>query len=278
MQKRKFFEKYKEIKLFGKEVSAEIDMIYDYLGINPLEEIKKGRVSLAEEAAINNIIEKRISTNIPLQYITGFGYFMGEKYYVNEHTLIPRPETEILVTECIKLIKNDYKILDIGTGSGCIAIEIAKHTNANVDAVDISKEALSIAKKNAKKQDASCHFFKSDLFSNVNGKYDLIVSNPPYIPISDKNSLEKSVKDFEPHAALFANDEFGIEFYAKIINDAVTFLNDGGYLCFEIGYKQADRIIELLDFQGFSNIKVIKDLNNKERVTIAQHFLKNTFQ
>ena len=203
---------------------------------------------------------------------------MGERFLVNENVLIPRPETEILVKECSKLISKDSKVLDIGTGTGCIAIEISKLTGAEVDAVDISEHAVELAKKNAQKHNVNCNFYVSDLFCNVKNKYDLIVSNPPYIPISQKDTLSLTVKNFEPDIALFTKDEFGTEFYEKIIKSSVTFLNNGGYLAFELGISQFGHVEKLLKQQDFSNIKFFKDLDNIERVTIAQHFLKNSFQ
>lgn len=271
MFKKKIFELYKTIGLNTNEASAEISMILDYLNIDKKREITDG-FSDEERRKIAEIVDKRVKTNCPLQYITGFAYFMGEKYFVDKNTLIPRPETEILVKACSKLVNKNSKVLDIGTGTGCIAIEIAKITNAKVDAIDISENALKIAQKNAKLHNVKCIFLKSDLFSNVKDKYDLIVSNPPYIPIKDIYKLSDVVKNYEPHDALFANDEYGIEFYEKIIKTSVTFLNNNGFLCFEIGINQTDIVSKILATKGFSEIKIIRDLNNIERVTIAKHF------
>lgn len=271
MFKKQIFDLYKDINIPLNEVSAEISMILDYLNIDPLKELKQG-FSPKEEKAIINIVKNRIKTGMPLQYILGFGYFMGEKFFVDKNTLIPRPETEILVKECSKLINKNSKILDIGTGSGCIAISISKLTGAKVEGVDISKEAIKIAKKNAKYHNTECEFYYSDLFSNVVKKYDLIVSNPPYIPIKDIDNIENNVKNFEPHAALFTNDEFGIEFYEKIIKQSVTFLNKNGYLCFEIGVNQFRLIHNILLNKGFSAVRKVKDFDNKERVIIAKFF------
>ena len=197
---------------------------------------------------------------------------MGEKFFVNQNTLIPRPETEIVVQECLNLIFDGAKVLDIGTGTGCIAIEIAKNSNAIVDAIDISDAALNIAKKNSELHKTKCNFFRSDLFSDISKKYDFIVSNPPYIPYKDINTISDTVKNFEPHAALFTNDEFGINFYEKIINESVTFLNKNGHIIFEIGINQTELIFQLLRDKGVSKIKTIKDLDNIERVVIAKYF------
>ena len=154
---------------------------------------------------------------MPLQHIVGFGYFMGEKFFVNKHTLIPRPETEILVQECLKLIKPGAKILDVGTGTACIAIEISKNVEVMVDAVDISEKVLEIAKENAKLHNANCNFIQSDLFSNIKGKYDFIISNPPYIPIKDIENISDTVKNYEPNSSLFTKDELWIEFYLEFV-------------------------------------------------------------
>ena len=278
MFKNSIFDDYKKIGVSVHEASAELSMIMEYLNIDPLKDIKYGDFTKAEKEKINDIVEKRIKTQQPLQQILGFGYFMGEKFLVNKNTLIPRPETEILVRECSKLVSKDSKVLDIGTGTGCIAIEIRKLTGAKVDAVDISEHAIQLARKNAQNHNVHCNFIISDLFSEIKGKYDLIVSNPPYIPISQKDTLSLTVKKYEPEIALYAKDALGIEFYEKIINSAVTFLNNGGYLAFELGINQYQHIEKLFSPQGFSNIKIFKDLDNIERVTIAQHFLKNSFQ
>ena len=272
MLKKEFFELYKKIGIPVNEASAELDMIFDYLNINPLDEFKNGDFKQGDKQKILNIVKERTLTKKPLQYILGFGYFMGEKFFVDKNTLIPRPETEILVKECLNLIFNEAKVLDIGTGSGCIAIEIAKNSKAKVDAVDISEEALIIAKKNANFHNVKCNFFKSDLFSNVTQKYDFIVSNPPYIPYKDINTISDIVKNFEPHAALFANDELGINFYKKIIDESVTFLNKNGHIIFELGINQSGLISQLFKDKGFSDIKILKDLDNIERVVLAKYF------
>lgn len=271
MFKKEIFKKYKELGLTNNDISAELSMIYDYLEINPVNEFKSG-LSQAEIEKIIKIVNKRCHTQKPLQQILGFGYFMGEKFFVNNNTLIPRPETEILVKHCANLISKNSKVLDIGTGTGCIAIELNKLTNAECDAVDISKKALSVAKKNNKYHNTACRFFYSDLFSNVKKKYDLIVSNPPYIPKNAVSSVNTDVLRFEPHLALFTNDSFGIEFYKRIINDSFTFLNNNGYLAFELGINQYSLVKEYLEEKGFLNIQIFKDLDNIERIIISKKF------
>lgn len=266
------YKKYKSLEVNTQEASSEIKMILEHLKINPMREIIDGDFTEEEKSKIIDIVKKRTSTGMPLQQILGYAYFMGEKFFINNETLIPRPETEILVRECAKLINKTGRILDIGTGSGCIAIEINKLTSAETIACDISSKAIEIARKNNELHKTSCTFVESDIFNNIEGKFDLIVSNPPYIPLKDKSKLDNVVKNFEPSTALFAKDDLGIEFYEKIISQSVTFLNKNSFLAFEIGINQSKLITKLYKDFGFSNIHVIKDFDNTERVTIAQHF------
>lgn len=212
----------------------------------------------------------RAKTRKPVQHIIGSAHFMGEDFIVNENVLIPRDETEILVRKAAEIInKNQFKkVLDIGTGSGCIACMIAKLTQAQVIGVDISTDALETALDNSSKLGLfnKAIFRKSDVFSNVKAdeKFDLIVSNPPYIPFSEKNSLQIEV-GFEPESALFAQNE-GLEFYEKIISNAQGVLNKGGYLMFELGIGQAQAVKELMEKNNFGNIEIEKDLAYIERI------------
>ena len=236
--------------------------------------------------------EIRAEKRIPIQHIIGKAYFMGEDFIVNEHVLIPRDETEILVRKAVENVKrkkekvkskqkpqncstvqlfdcSTKKILDIGTGSGCIACMIAKLTDAQVLGVDVSIDALQIALENSSKLGLfnKAIFRKSDIFSNVkqDEKFDMIISNPPYIPISEKKRLQAEV-GFEPDLALFAKDIDGIEFYEKITTKASDFLNEGGYLMFELGINQAKAVKALMEKAGFKNIEIEKDLAGIERI------------
>lgn len=222
-----------------------------------------------EICKINEMCSERIKHK-PMQYILGVCEFMGLDFKVNSHTLIPRGDTEILVERAIEIVKkNNYNsVLDIGTGSGAIAVSIAKYTNIYVDAVDISEGALKTAIENGSNNGVNVNFFKSDLFSEVNEKYDIILSNPPYIEKDVIETLEPDVKDYEPLSALDGGND-GLDFYRRIINDIDSYLNKYGCVIFEIGYNQGDKVSKLLSEKGFENISVEKDLSGLDRVVIG---------
>ena len=230
--------------------------------MNSLDYIKK----YSKENELENNI-KKLEEGVPLQYIVGSTNFYGYDFEVNENVLIPRFETEQLIEYLIKYIKdNEFdfpNILDIGTGSGAIAVTLKKELDCNVSAVDISNDALEIAKKNALNNNVDIDFFNSDVFSNVKGKFDVIVSNPPYI--SYDGDVADDVVKFEPHLALFANNE-GLEIYERIINNLDNYLNNKGIVAFEIGETQGDYLITLLEGK-FQNCEIIlkKDLADKDR-------------
>ena len=212
-------------------------------------------------------VDERVSTRLPVQYIIGSAWFMGNKFKVTPDVLIPRDETEILVRRAIEIInRNNFEdVLDIGTGSGCIACTIAKNTKATVLGVDISTDALRIALDNVTKLDINNRaiFRKSDLFEKIrDGEvFDLIISNPPYIPYGTELSLEVQQ---EPEMALFA-DEKGLAFYRKIIEQAPQYLIEGGYLMFELGIDEADVVQQMMQ-KDFENIVIEKDLAGIDRV------------
>ncbi len=218
---------------------------------------------------------KRIQ-GTPLQYILGEQYFMGLKFLVNKDVLIPRPDTEILVYEVLELVKNyneSVKILDLCTGSGCIAISLAKNVkNAEIFASDISEKALAVAEKNSELNGTDVKFMKSDMFGNIVEKdFDIIVSNPPYIVSGDMASLSKEVLE-EPHGALDGGAD-GLDFYRNISENALNYLGKNGALALEIGYNQAEGIFDILRKFKYNNIRLVKDYSGNDRVIIAQ----NTF-
>lgn len=254
------------------EANIEVKMLIEHFAQFSVADIIMGK-KLDEEKL--HIVEQkaklRASTRQPIQYIIGEADFMGEKFIVNSSVLIPRDETEILVHKTVEIIKeNHFKtVLDIGTGSGCIACMIAKLTNATVIGADISFEAIETAFKNMEKLELFNRvlYRKSDLFSMIreDEKFDVIVSNPPYIPISMKKNIQKEVT-FEPETALYTKDEKGLEFYEKIIKDAPKFLNENGCLIFELGINESVDVARIMKNNGFKNIQIVKDLANIDRV------------
>lgn len=233
--------------------------------MNELEYLKK---YLHEEDNLEEAI-KRLENGEPVQYIVGDVDFYGNIIKVNKNVLIPRRETEELVEKTVNYIKKHINkqsvdILDIGTGSGCIPISIAKLVpNSNVSAVDISPEALEVAKENAKINNVDINFIQSDLFANVNQKFDCMISNPPYIRRDEE--IMDIVKNNEPHLALYADDE-GLYFYKEIIKSASKFLNEKFVIGFEIGEEQGNDIVNIAKSE-FPNAKVIleKDLQHLDR-------------
>lgn len=272
-----------------------IDRNYYYMHMD--EEVSSEKQTKYEE-----LIEKRAS-HIPLQQITGRAYFMGLEFFVNEHVLIPRFDTEVLVEETLKCIdeyakmdankignaetsavreykaavdenvrnkqKGTVKVLDMCTGSGCIILSI-KEIKPDVEAVgvDISEDALAVAKKNAENHKLPVKFIQSDLFTHIQKKYDIIVSNPPYIPTAVIETLDAEVKDHEPMLALDGTAD-GLHFYRKISMQALDYLEAGGYLCFEIGHDQGPAVSGFLKELGYIDVKVVKDLSGLDRVVLG---------
>ena len=211
---------------------------------------------------------KELESGIPVQYIVGNVDFYGYTFKVNKNTLIPRFETELLVEKTIKYINkyfnNEIKILDIGTGSGCIAITLNKLLdNSMVTAVDISKDALDVARENNKINNTDVNFMESDVFSNINDKYDVIISNPPYISYDE--DVMDVVYNNEPHMALYA-DYNGLYFYDKILRECRKYLDDRFLIAFEIGYKQGSDITNIINkYFDNVNISLEKDYSGRDR-------------
>lgn len=214
------------------------------------------------------LIKKR-AERVPLQYITGEQEFMGLTFHVNSNVLIPRQDTETLVEEAIKLVEPGMSILDMCTGSGCIIISILKKCSSiQGTGSDISKQALNVAKENAKLNNVAVDFERSDMFENLSDKYDMIVSNPPYIRSDVVPTLMPEVCEFEPLDALDGHED-GLYFYRKIIKECKSFLKEDGKILFEIGNDQGQAVSDMLTYAGFRNVRVIKDLAHNDRVVVG---------
>lgn len=257
------------------EANVEVKMLLEHFANYGVKDIISGNKLTKEKLElVKEKAELRAKTRQPIQHIIGYADFMGEKFIVNPSVLIPRDETEFLVRKAIEIInKNNFKMaLDVGTGSGCIACMIAKYTQCQIIGLDISSEALNTALDNASKLNLfnKAIFRKSDIFSNVKPgeSFDIIVSNPPYIPQSEKEKIQTEVK-FDPEQALFTEDEKGLEFYEEITKDAPRILNKGGYLLFELGIGQSNDIKSIMEKNGFQNIEIIKDLAGIDRVIVG---------
>ena len=230
----------------------------------------KAEKKKAEQEKEYELVLRKRAEHVPLQYITGEQEFMGLPFRVNPSVLIPRQDTETLVEEALKVVKSGMKVLDLCTGSGCILISIlSKVSNVEGHGVDISKQALIVAKENAKLNDVAVTFEKSDLFEAVDDTFDVIVSNPPYIPTEDIVTLMPEVAHFEPMQALDGKED-GLYFYRKIIKECKQYLNTNGVILFEIGHNQANDVTQMLQEAGFQEIRVVKDLAGNDRVVIGK--------
>ncbi len=249
----------------------------EYLGFTRRHLQLKANHTLDEsEAKRFMTILSELKNHKPIQYILGSTEFYGLKIRVNEHVLIPRPETEELVEEILQNTdkKAELNIIDIGTGSGCIAIALKKHLpEATVSAMDISDEALLIAKENAILNHTLLNFLQGDILNvghtQHHDSFDIIVSNPPYVRQSEKKKMDKNVVNYEPHIALFVNDDDALKFYKSIADFALENLSKEGKLYFEINEALGKEIKTLLEKKGFKNIEVKKDMSGKNRIVIA---------
>lgn len=260
-------------------MDAKIDAWYllEYItGFSRVDFLLRGNEDMSDQEyqKLRELTAKR-AAHVPLQHLIGTTEFMGLSFYVNEHVLIPRQETELLVEEVLKVC-NGRTVLDMCTGSGCIIISLATLGNVKeAYAVDLSNEALAVASKNATLHNANITFIQSDMFkdiknnNNINTKFDIIVSNPPYIKTEDIKDLMQEVKEYEPYMAL-DGDEDGLKFYRIIANEAGNYLNEGGYLFLEIGYNQGEDVKQLLSERNFTNIKLLKDYAGLDRIIIAR--------
>lgn len=230
--------------------------------MNPNEEVMPD-----DEKKFMDCIAKRIS-HVPLQHLTGRQEFMGFSFMVNENVLIPRQDTETLVEEALK--ERASSVLDLCTGSGCIAISIAKLMQTErVVGADISEKALEVAEANNRLLGTAVHFVKSNLFENLTERFDMIVSNPPYIKTEEIRLLMPEVRDHDPLIALDGKED-GLYFYKKIIKEAWKHLTEKGSLLLETGWDQAEDVCKLMKLQGYKNIHIIKDLCGLDRVAKCQ--------
>ena len=263
-------------------IDAKLDAWYlvEYItGFSRVDFLLRGNDNMSEQEyqKLRELTAKR-AEHVPLQHLIGTTEFMGLSFFVNEHVLIPRQETELLVEEVLKVCKGKT-VLDMCTGSGCIIISLSVLGEIkNAYAVDLSEKALEVAKKNATFHNADISFIQSDMFhniknnNNINTKFDIIVSNPPYIRTDVIRDLMVEVKEHEPYMAL-DGDADGLKFY-RIANEAGKYLSDGGYLCLEIGYDQAEDVKRLLSERNFKEISVLKDYAGLDRIVIAKNNAK----
>ncbi|HNP32091.1 MAG TPA: peptide chain release factor N(5)-glutamine methyltransferase [Flavobacterium sp.] len=275
--------------IFKKELQSiydeqEIDSFF-YIVLEKLHNMKRIDLALNPEMVIDGIhlkqwksIVSELKSQKPIQYILGETEFCGLRFLVNENTLIPRPETEELVELIIKdegkgkREKGKVQILDVGTGSGCIAISLAKSlSNANLSAIDVSEKALATAQKNAEINEVNVTFLLKNILKteDLQGQFDIIVSNPPYVRNLEKTEIKPNVLEYEPHLALFVDDTDALLFYRKIGELAKKNLNPNGKLYFEINQYLGKETVQLLEDLGFQNVELKKDIYGNDRMICA---------
>ena len=270
---------------FKNKMKSTLSSIYEIDEMNSIfflisEEflqIPRSKILLADEIELDSNKEilfldalNRLKTHEPIQYVLGKTIFMDLEFKVNSNVLIPRPETEELVRLMLKEDLDGKKILDIGTGSGCIAISLAKNLpNAKVSALDISKDALEVARENARINNVNVEFINADIFKyKSDKKYDVIVSNPPYVCESEKLLMKKNVLDYEPELALFVDDSEPLKYYDFIMNFSKNHLNRNGHIFFEINEKFCKKLEMLCGKYSYGSITFIKDNFNKNRILV----------
>ena len=260
---------------------AKEESLARFLLMYMLDEMREFNENLAlelteeDEQKYFQLINKHIKDDTPLSHLVGFEYFYDRKFKVTSDVLSPRMETEELVYKVIDYIRKNnltnIKILDLCTGSGIIGITLKKELeefDVKILASDISSRALTVAKENASSLEADISFVESDLFSNIQDKFDIIVSNPPYIAHDEKKTIKENVLNYDPHLALFAGEE-GMYFYRNIIEKSRPYLNEKGIMFFEIGYDQKEKIITLGENNRFETV-VYKDINGRDRIAVLK--------
>ena len=272
-------------KLYGSDEANALIMILleHYFNIDRMKIALEPDLRLSESELLTlHFAVKELLKNKPVQYIIGETEFCGMRFFVNENVLIPRPETEEIVNMIVScrdkacLVPTGYNVLDIGTGSGCIAISLAKLLkDSAVTAVDVSEKALEVAKKNAEANEVSVTFIKDDILNPqnrdlLNGQFDIIVSNPPYVCESEKSEMRANVLDYEPSTALFVSDNDPLVFYRKILEFAQKALKPNGEVWFEINEKYGNEMQNICFDMGFNNIEIIKDFRDRDRILKAR--------
>ena len=253
------------------------DIIDDILGYSEVELLIKGNEVLSDFVIgkIDSVVE-RVERGEPLQYVLGWARFEGNRYMVTPDTLIPRPETQELVDIIISRHgeEKDLRVMDVGTGSGCIAISLARGLKfAQVSAIDISQQALEVASENAKMLKTRVNFECRDALSLTpkrGEKYDIIVSNPPYIAEYERKDMEHSVLDYEPSTALFVPNDDPLRFYRAIASFAVEALSQGGHIYYEINPLFASEMLEMMRGMGYNDIEIINDMQGRKRMLCAR--------
>lgn len=272
---------FQEARVFGEKRLAQSQiedarwdarLLLEYVtGMKSSQYLLHQREPMPEEQKqeYEKLLEARCS-HIPLQHLTGEQEFMGLPFSVNEHVLIPRQDTEVLVEQAGRELKPGMRILDLCTGSGCILLSLLSMVPEAVGCgTDISGDALRVAKANAHKLNVNAKFHESDLFEKVTGLYDIIVSNPPYIPTREIEGLMPEVRDYEPAGALDGGAD-GLNFYRRICREAVHYLKPGGQLYLEIGSDQGAVVCEMLEKEGYSGVAKVRDLSGLDRVVYGR--------
>ena len=265
------FEYKKEVMERFKESGIDLDEINilfcESLNCSKTDLLLKSNISLSEKSKIDRAVRKRLLGE-PIQKIFNRAYFYGLVFYVNKNVLCPRPETELLVEETLRFVGKNFTILDLCTGSGVVAITLAKNSDAKITVSDISSKALDVARKNAYLNQVDVDFVKGNMFQNIYNKFDIIVSNPPYIPTEECDKLDVEVKDYDPRISLDGGKD-GLEFYRQIAIYAPYFLKKKGKLLVEVGINEAENVKHLFEQSGF-DCHIKKDYNNIERIVVGE--------
>lgn len=227
----------------------------------------------SQEEEYRRLISLRCG-RIPLQHLTHQAWFMGLEFYVDGRVLVPRQDTEILVEEAVRRLEDGQRLLDMCTGSGCILLSIlSQKPCCNGTGVDLSADALEVERLNGRRLNITADFRQSDLFTDIGGRYEMIVSNPPYIPTGVIPTLEEEVRSYDPNLALDGGED-GLSFYRRIVEQASTRLEDGGWLLFEIGHDQGRCVRDMMENAGYGELQVVKDLAGRDRVVLGRRMYR----